>query len=149
MDFNFSKEILFVGGFIIILVLFIQYMMYSNMKKYVKQEISKIVIRTNKPSQNNIMQNRTTVGNNKNQNQNQNQNQNKVQKDDDTYEVDTPEDEKKKKNITKDSGNDDDNDNDDNDNDDNDNDDNDNDDDADADSYVNPIHSEKNIDDDS
>jgi hypothetical protein len=144
MDFNFSKEILFVGGFIIILVLFIQYMMYSNMKKYVKQEISKIVIRTNKPSQNNIMQNRTIVGNNKNQNQN------KVQKDDDTYEVDTPEDEKKKKNITKDSGNDDDNDNDDNDNNDNDDNDNDdNDDDADADSYVNPIHSEKNIDDDS
>ena len=117
MDFNFSNEILFVGGFIIILVLFIQYMMYSHMKKYVKEEVSKIVTKTNRPIQHNKMQNQS------NNDKSKNVNQNKEQKDDDSYDVETPEDEKK--NNTNDDDNNDD------------------------DSYVNPVHSEKNIDDDS
>ena len=124
MDFNFSNEILFVGGFIIILVLFIQYMMYSHMKKYVKEELSKVVTKTNRPIQHNKMQNQS---NNANNDKNKIANQNKEQKDDDSYDVETPEDEKNN-NTNKDD------------------DDDDNDDD---DSYINPVHSEKNIDDDS
>ncbi len=134
MDFKFSNEILFVGGFIIILVLFIQYMMYSHLKKQIKIEIAKTNIRSNKIQQNN-----------------KENTENKKEIDNDSIDVDTPESEKKnniknennmKNKITKNEKEDDnkteeeDDDNDDNNNDNNDDD-----------SYVNPVHSEKNIDD--
>jgi hypothetical protein len=123
MDFNFSKEILFVGGFIIILVLFIQYMMYSQIKKYIREEIAKTLVKTNKPQQTVILKNNNNIKDNIPHNEDKKVNNH----DDETYDVETPEEDK-------------------NDEDNGDNGDNaDNDDD----SYVNPVHSEKNIDDDS
>jgi hypothetical protein len=126
MDFKFSNEILFVGGFIIILVLFIQYMMYSHLKKQIKIEIAKIHIRPHR--KNTIQQNiKDNV-------------ENKKEVDNDSIDVDTPESEKKN-NIKENNMQ---NKNDDDDDDDTENKDGEN---KDDDSYVNPVHSEKNIDD--
>ncbi len=132
MDLKFSNEILFVGGFIIILVLFIQYMMYSHLKKQIKIEIAKTNIRSHKVQQINkdIIENKKEVDN-------------------ESIDVDTPESEKKN-NIKKENNiqnkntnnkNEDDNKTEEDDTEDKDDENNDDD------SYVNPVHSEKNIDD--
>ena len=104
MPFNFTNETLFAGAFILIVVIFIQYMVYLRMKKLIKLELTK-----KSPVK---QQERTTNRIQEKQTQMNQQQMNQVVKqieDDETYDVDTPED--------------------------------------DADSYVNPIHSEKNIDD--
>jgi hypothetical protein len=128
MDLKFSNEILFVGGFIIILVLFIQYMMYSHLKKQIKIEIAKTNIRSNKIQQHN-----------------KDNTDNKKEIDDDSIDVDTPESEKKN-NIKKENNIQNKNTNNENENED-DNKTEEDDDNNDDDSYVNPVHSEKNIDD--
>lgn len=106
MPFNFTNETLFAGAFILIVVIFIQYMVYLKLKKIIKLELGKKSISSSS------QQNRYTEPTQQKQNPTE-QVSNQVIKqidDDETYDVDTPDDE-------------------------------------DADSYVNPIHSEKNIDD--
>jgi hypothetical protein len=98
MSFNFTNETLFTGAFILVIVLFIQYIIYLKLKKIIKMELTKKTTSDKKNySTQNIQDNKPQLNST-------------VQiKDIDTYEVDTP--------------------------------------DSDDDSYVNPINSEKNIDD--
>lgn len=107
MPFNFTNETLFAGAFILIVVLFIQYIVYLRLKKLIKLEFGKKLI-----SSTTTQQNRYDEQPQEKKNPTQLISNNKVIKqiqDDVTYEVDTPE--------------------------------------EDADSYINPIHSEKTIDD--
>lgn len=106
MPFNFTNETLFAGAFILIVVIFIQYMVYLRLKKIIKLELGKKSISSSS------QQNRYTEPTQQKQNPTEQVLNNQVVKqieDDETYDIDTPDD--------------------------------------DADSYVNPIHSEKNIDD--
>jgi hypothetical protein len=101
---NFSKELLFVVGFIIIIVIFIQYISYRMLQKKIKVEVAKqFLIEKNKLICNqqvsNNINNKIPETNNK-------------EEDVETYDIDTP---------------------------------NENDIDSNADSYVNPLHSEKNV----
>ena len=112
---EFTKELLFVGGFILVVVLFIQYLSYSKIKKLVKP--SRKTRHVNNTDVNHDVHevnqqhsiNQATRVNEVNQSMRVNQ-QHKPLLNVDDIEIDTP--------------------------------------DEDADSYVNPVHSEKHIDDD-
>ena len=103
---NFSKELLFVVGFIIVVVIFIQFVSYRMLQKKIKLEISKQYLIEKKR----ISINQQVLNNNTN-NVNDNLEKNK-EEDNETYDIDTPTE---------------------------------NDIDSNADSYVNPLHSEKNV----
>jgi hypothetical protein len=110
---NFNKELLFVAGFIIAVVVLIQYLAFTLIKKQIKVEVAKRFSHERsltEPKQNTL--------NTQNTQSQQNTSTNKIDKkgekeDDESYEIDTPEELK-----------------------------------SDGDSYVNPLHSEKNVTDD-
>ncbi len=106
---NFSKELLFVVGFIIIIVIFIQFISYRMLQKKIKLEVAKQFLIEKKKllltqGSNSVVNNGIEI--NKKEEVNDN---------DETYDVDTP-------TV--------------------------NDIDSNADSYINPLHSEKNLTDD-
>ena len=111
---NFSKELLFAVGFIIIIVIFIQYISYRILQKKIKLDVAKQFliekkkISLNQQTSNNNMNN----VNNKVQTNKEEDNENENENENDTYDIDTPDE---------------------------------NDIDSNADSYVNPLHSEKNL----
>lgn len=76
MTFNLTNETLFAGTFILIIVFFIQYMVYVRLKKIITLEISKKTITMKKQQE----QQQLIPNNNNNK-----------QLDDETYDVDTPE----------------------------------------------------------
>ena len=110
---NFSKELLFAVGFIIIIVIFIQYISYRILQKKIKLDVAKQFLIEKKK----ISLNQQTSNNNAN-NANNKVETNKVEtnkeedNENETYDIDTPDE---------------------------------NDIDSNADSYVNPLHSEKNL----
>ena len=104
---NFSKEVLFAVGFIIIIVIFIQYVSYRMIQKKIKVEVAKQFLIEKK--KNSINQ---QVSTNNVNSANNNLETNKKEQDVETYDIDTPTE---------------------------------NDIDSNADSYVNPLHSEKNV----
>ncbi len=100
---NFSKELLFAVGFIVIVIIFIHFVSYRMLEKKIKLEIAKqFLIEKKKMSFN---QQQQQVSNN-------NIETNNKEEDMETYDIDTPTE---------------------------------NDIDSNADSYVNPLHSEKNV----
>ena len=101
---EFTKELLFVGGFILVIVLFIQYLSYSRLKKMIKPS------RKSKHSASFNTEDVQQVEGVPQTGVNQSIGVSPLLIDDDDIEIDTP--------------------------------------DEDADSYVNPVHSEKHIDDD-
>jgi hypothetical protein len=101
---NFSKELLFAVGFIVIVIIFIHFVSYRMLEKKIKLEIAKqFLIEKKKMSFN--QQQQQQVSNN-------NIETNNKEEDMETYDIDTPTE---------------------------------NDIDSNADSYVNPLHSEKNV----
>jgi hypothetical protein len=114
---NFNKELLFVAGFIIAVVILIQYLSFTLIKKQIKVEVAKRLSYEksfNEPKQNG--QNGQNVSNNKAEKKEENKEgkgQEEEKENDETYDIDTPEELK-----------------------------------SDGDSYVNPLHSEKNVTDD-
>ena len=113
---NFNKELLFVAGFIIAVVILIQYLSFTLIKKQIKVEVAKrlsLEKSSTDPKHNDQLQ--QIVSNNKIEKKEENkEKEDKDDKDDDeTYDIDTPEELK-----------------------------------SDGDSYVNPLHSEKNVTDD-
>ena len=114
---NFSKELLFVAGFIIVIVIFIQYVSYRMLQKKIKLEVAKQFLIEKKKLISNQHSSNMNMNMNTNTNTNTNENNNietnkKDDEQDETYDIDTP---------------------------------NENDIDSNADSYVNPLHSEKNV----
>ena len=114
---NFNKELLFVAGFIIAVVILIQYLSFTLIKKQIKVEVAKRF--SYEKSSNEPKQNGQNLSNNKVENKEENK-ENKERdgkkeekEDEETYDIDTPEELK-----------------------------------SDGDSYVNPLHSEKNVTDD-
>jgi hypothetical protein len=110
---NFSKELLFAVGFIIIIIIFIQYVSYRIIQKKIKVEVAKQFLIEKKK----LNSNQHISNNNTNNTNNANNINNKVEnnkEDTETYDIDTPTE---------------------------------NDIDSNADSYVNPLHSEKNVND--
>jgi hypothetical protein len=103
---NFSKELLFVAGFIIVIVIFIQYVSYRMLQKKIKLEVAKQFLIEKKK----LLLNKTS--NNTENVVNKEIETNKEGDEDETYDIDTPTE---------------------------------NDIDSNADSYVNPLHSEKNV----
>ena len=121
---NFSKELLFTTGFILVVVLFIQYIIYSRLNKNIKEVSKRVYLlcgdKMKKGSIQNLPESSQQIKSQQDKSQQDKSQQDKSQQDksqtsdNESYEVDTPEDLN----------------------------------DADDDSYVNPVHSEKNIDDD-
>jgi hypothetical protein len=106
---EFTKELLFVGGFILVIVLFIQYLSYSRLKKMIKTPRKSKHGASNNTEDVQQVEGVPQSGVNQSIGGNQNTKR-QLLIDDDDIEIDTP--------------------------------------DEDADSYVNPVHSEKHIDDD-
>jgi hypothetical protein len=104
---NFSKELLFVAGFIIVIVIFIQFVSYRMLQKKIKLEVAKQFLIEKKKLLLNKTSNNTESVVNKEIEKNK-----EAENEDETYDIDTPTE---------------------------------NDIDSNADSYVNPLHSEKNV----
>jgi uncharacterized membrane protein YhiD involved in acid resistance len=105
---DFSKELLFAVGFIVIVIIFIHFVSYRMLQKKIKGEVAKQFLIEKKK----IYLNQQQVSNN-NLNNNLDNNVDTNNKEDmETYDIDTPSE---------------------------------NDIDSNADSYVNPLHSEKNV----
>ena len=104
---NFSKELLFAVGFIVVMIIFIQFVSYRMLQKKIKLEVAKQFLIEKKKMSFNQQQQQQQVSNN-------NIETNNKEEDMETYDIDTPTE---------------------------------NDIDSNADSYVNPLHSEKNVND--
>jgi hypothetical protein len=106
---NFSKELLFAVGFIVVMIIFIQFVSYRMLQKKIKLEVAKqFLIEKKKMSLNQQQDSNNNLDVNLN---NKIETTNK-EEDMETYDIDTPTE---------------------------------NDIDSNADSYVNPLHSEKNV----
>lgn len=86
---NFNKELLFVAGFIITVVVLIQYLSFILIKKQIKIEVSKRFSceksqKTTTESIHDMTPNATNINNNKNDEKDKNT-------DDESYDIDTPE----------------------------------------------------------
>ncbi len=106
---NFSKELLFAVGFIVVMIIFIQFVSYRMLQKKIKLEVAKQFLIEKKKMSLNQQQD---SNNNLNVNLNNKIETTNKEEDMETYDIDTPTE---------------------------------NDIDSNADSYVDPLHSEKNV----
>jgi hypothetical protein len=109
---NFSKELLFAVGFIVVMIIFIQFVSYRMLQKKIKLEVAKQFLIEKKKMSFNQHQQYQQQQQNSNTDLNNNIETNNKEEDMETFDIDTPSE---------------------------------NDIDSNADSYVNPLHSEKNV----